>query len=73
MATNAQTAATAKTKKPAKPPVAPFIRINDQLKRAALANKLTHEELAKIAKLAEALQAFVTAPAPAPAPAPAAE
>lgn len=63
MATNAQT--TTKTpaeKKPAKPPVPAAQRITEQLKRAALGGKITKEELASVANLAQALQTFISTP-----------
>lgn len=56
--TPAQTPATPKAKKPAVPVVK---RVTDQMKKAALGNKLSAEELDTIANLANALKAFIAA------------
>lgn len=61
MATNAQTTPATTAKKPAKPPVPVYTRMQDQMKKAAMANKLTAEELDKLAALAAALKTFMAA------------
>lgn len=56
---NAKTANTTTTK-PKKDPVPASKRISDQLKRAAVTNKITKEELAGIETLVKSLAAFVS-------------
>jgi hypothetical protein len=48
-------------KKPAKPPVAPFVRLSEQMKRSTLGGKITAEELDKLAALAGSLKVFLSA------------
>jgi hypothetical protein len=47
--------------KPKKPPVPLVHRLSEQLKRGAVTNKLTAQELDGLAKLAESLKVFVSA------------
>ena len=62
MATNQTTPATPKAPKTPKAPVPAVQRITEQLKRAALGGKITKEELASVANLAQALQTFLATP-----------
>lgn len=51
---------TPKTPATRKAPVAPAVRVTEQMKKAALANKITAAELDNIANLAAALKTFLT-------------
>ena len=57
MATTPKTPAAPKAKKE---PVAPFVRLNDQMRRAAAQKRLTADELDKLAQLAGALKVLVS-------------
>jgi hypothetical protein len=65
MATTEKSTTTPAATKPAKErkaPVAPVTRVSEQLKRAALAGKITREELQTVSNLAQALQTFLATP-----------
>lgn len=53
---------TPKVPKTPKPPVPAVTRINELLKKSALANKISRDELESVANLAKALQTFIATP-----------